>query len=153
MSEFMSADDLLVKFDMLTDKQIISFKNNINKDLIIPKDQVQDKLLQLPIICSKYNRIYTSQQGILKNINTYMTGVKRRRLHYYKYDSDFIVDNATQLLIYVDGDEEMCEVNIIKDRQETLVNFIKLTLNDLSKVSYLIRSYVDLEKLRNGVQY
>ena len=140
----------MCKVVVYTEERFISLQKRVLIDLKLTPDNVQQKILELPIIYTKYKKLYLEQRRLLKNINNDIKRTRAKRYHYYKFDGDFRLDNATEINIFVDGDDELCEINLILDNQDAIVEFLKETVSNITKMSYLIRSYVDLEKLRNG---
>lgn len=141
------------KIEILSDEKFLKLQKQVNKDLKLDRDNVQDKILELPRMYTRYRKLYFDQRKILNNIDREIKKTKKRRYHYYKFGKDFeySLDNNTERMIYVDGDDEMCELYMLYDTQEAIVEYLNDTINQITKMSYLIRSYVDLEKLRNGV--
>ena len=133
------------------DKMFIQLQKRIIKDIELTKDNVQEKILELPILYTKYRKLYFEQRRILKNISNEIKQTKKERYHYYKFSAGFRLDSATEIKLYVDGDDELCTLRLLYDKQDGIVSFLEQTVQDISRMSYLIRSYVDLEKLRNGV--
>jgi len=143
----------MCKVEVYSDSKFLNLQKQVMKDLKLTRDNVQDKILEMPIIYTKYRKLYYDQRKILKNINSDIKKTTKRRYHYYKFGKDFeySLDNNTERMIYVDGDDELCDLHMLYDRQEAIVEFLKDTITQITKMSYLIRSYVDLEKLRNGI--
>ena len=52
--------------------------------------------------------------------------------------------------VNVSGDEEMVELSLMYDEQIDIVEYLKDVISQINKMSYSIRSYIDLEKLKNG---
>jgi len=142
----------MCKIEVYSDEKFLKLQKQVMKDLKLTPDNVQEKILEMAIIYTKYRKLYYDQRRLLKNINSDIKKTKKRRYHYYKFGKDFeySLDNNTERMIYVDGDDEMCDLYMLHDRQEDIVEFLKDTISQITKMSYLIRSYVDLEKLRNG---
>lgn len=143
----------MCKVEVYSDKKFLTLQKQVMKDLKLTRDNVQDKILEMPIIYTRYRKLYYDQRKLLKNINSDIKKTKKNRYHYYKFGKDFeySLDNNTERMIYVDGDDEMCDLYMLHDRQEAIVEFLKDTISQITKMSYLIRSYVDLEKMRNGL--
>lgn len=133
-----------------TDEQFEKIQKRAYLDTKFTPENVQAKILELPKLFTKYKKLYLDQRKILKNINTTIKKTRARKYKYYKFDYDYRLDNASEINTFVDGDDEMCELNIMLDRQEGIVEFLEDTYKMISKYSYILRSYVDLEKLRNG---
>ena len=140
----------MCKIEIYTDEKFIILQKRIKKDLTLTPDNVSSKILELPVIFTQYKKLYIDQRKILKNINIAIRKTRVKRYHFYKFDNDFRLDNATEINMYVDGDDEMCELYVLLDKQESIVDYLKETVSQITKMSYLIRSYVDLEKLRHG---
>ena len=139
--------------EIYSDSKFLSLQKQVMKDLKLTRDNVNDKLLEMAVIYTKYRKLYYDQKTVLKNIDLEIKKTKKKRYHYYKFgeDFEFRLDNATERMIYVDGDEELCDLYLLYDKQESIVDFLKDTMSQINKMSYLIRSYVDLEKMRNGI--
>jgi hypothetical protein len=140
----------MCKIEIYSDDKFITLQKRVILDLKLTQDNVKLKILELPILFTKYKKLYLEQREILKNINIDIKKTRAKKYHHYKFDGDFRLDTATEINIYVDGDNEMCHLNVLLDKQEGIVEFLNDTISQISKMSYLIRSYVDLEKLRNG---
>jgi len=136
---------------VLSDEKFLKLQKQLYSDITITPDNVNEKIIELPKIYAKYQNLYVGQRRILKNINISIQQTKKRLYHKYKFQSDFSLDNATERMLYVEGDDEMCDLYMLKDKQDVIVDYLKENLVEISKMSYLIRSYVDLEKMRNGV--
>lgn len=140
----------MCKIEIYSDEKFIALQKRALVDMKLTQDNVKDKILELPILFTKYKKLYLDQRGILKNINIEIKKTRAKKYHHYKFDGDFRLDTATEINIYVDGNDEMCYLNVLLDKQELIVEFLSDTVSNISKMSYLIRSYVDLEKMRNG---
>ena len=139
--------------EMYSDKEFDDLQKKVYKDLALSSDNVNQKILDLPKLYTKYRKKYFDQRRLLKNINNDIKRTRKKRYHYYKFDNEdrgYIVDTYNERMLYVDGDDEVCDLLYLKDQQEAVVEFLKATISQIDKMSYTIRSYIDLEKLRNG---
>jgi len=141
----------MCKIEIYSDEKFIALQKKVLSDLKMTPDNIQQKILELPILYTKYKKLYLDQRKLLKNIHMDMKKLRAKRFHYYKYDTDYRRDTMSEINLYVDGDEEICTLNVSIDTQEAIVEFLSDTISQITKNSYLIRSYVDLEKLRNGI--
>ena len=135
---------------MYTEKEFTALQKQVHIDLELTADNVQEKILKMPILYTKYRKKYFDQRRLLKNINSDMKRTEKKRYHYYKFDYDHRLDNKAERDIYVSGDEEMVELSLMFDEQTDIVEYLKDVINQINKMSYSIRSYIDLEKLKNG---
>ena len=139
--------------EMLSDKDFSNLQKKVYKDLELTPDNVQQKILDLPKLYTVYRKKYFDQRRLLKNINNDIKRTRKKRYHYYKFDNEdrgYIVDTYNERMLYVDGDDQVCDLMYMLDKQEAVVEFLKSVISQIDKMSYTIRSYVDLEKLRNG---
>lgn len=135
---------------MYTEKEFTALQKQVHIDLELTADNVQEKILKMPILYTKYRKKYFDQRRLLKNINSDMKRTEKKRYHYYKFDYDHRLDNKAERDIYVSGDEEMVELSLMYDEQIDIVEYLKDVISQINKMSYSIRSYIDLEKLKNG---
>ena len=133
-----------------TVEEFTKLQKQVHKDLELTPDNVQEKLLKMPVLYTKYRKKYFDQRRLLKNINSDIKKTKKKLYHYYKFDYDHTLDNNTERVLYVDGDQEMIELSLMYDEQLDIVNYLKDVISQISNMSYNIRSYIDLEKLKNG---
>lgn len=138
-------------FNTYTDEQILILQKKINTDLLLTVDNIKLKILELPIIFNKYKKIFMTQKKLLQEINVAIKKKKKVKYHYYKFNYDFQLNSASEINMYVEGDDELCELYVLYDKQENIVNLLSDTLTQITKMSFLIKSYVDLEKLRVGI--
>jgi len=136
---------------MYTEKEFIELQKQVHKDLELTPDNVQEKLLKMPMLYTKYRKKYFDQRRLLKNINSDIKKTKKKRYHFYKFDYDHTLDNNTERALYVDGDDEMIQISMMYDEQLDIVNYLKDVITQIGNMSYNIRSYIDLQKLKNGV--
>ena len=140
-----------MKIDIIDEKRFSYLQKKVEEDLLLTPDNLQQKILDIPKIYVRYHKLYASQSILLKNIETEIKKTKSELYHKYKFKSDFAIDTMSERMMYVEGDTVMCDLNILYNEQESVVEFLKNTISEISKLSFLIKSYVDLEKLRNGV--
>lgn len=140
----------MANVNVWSDEKFENIQKRAYLDTKFTPDNVQAKILELPQLFTKYKKLYLDQRKILKNINTTIKRTRTQKYKYYKFDYDYRLDNASEINTFVDGDDEMCELHVMLDRQEGIVEFLEDTYKMISKYSYILRSYVDLEKLRNG---
>lgn len=133
-----------------TVEEFTKLQKQVHKDLELTPDNVQEKLLKMPVLYTKYRKKYFDQRRLLKNINSDIKRTKKKRYHYYKFDYDHRLDNNSERELYVSGDEEMIELSLMYDEQLDVVNYLKDVISQITNMSYNIRSYIDLEKLKNG---
>jgi len=136
---------------ILTDEKFLNLQKRVQRDLELTADNVRTKILELPIMYTRYMKLYLDQRKILKEIKNDMLKMRKKRYHHYKFDGDFALGNTTEINLYVDGDDKIWELTIVLDKQEAVVEYCKETVSQISKMSYLIKSYVELEKLRHGI--
>ena len=144
---------MAMKFKVYTDEEFDALQKKVYKDLSLTADNVHQKILDLPKYYTTYRKKYFDQRRLLKNINNDIKRTRKKRYHYYKFDNEdrgYIVDTYNERMLYVDGDDEVCDLMMLHDKQEAIVEFLKSVISQLDKMSYNIRSYIDLEKLRNG---
>ena len=139
--------------EMLTQKEFDDLQKKVHRDLNLTPDNIQAKIIELPKLYTIYRKKYFDQRRLLKNINNDIKRTKKKRYHFYSFsdDCDFTLNTYNEKMLYVDGDDEVCDLFYIHDQQEAVVEYLKDVISQISKMSYTIRSYIDLEKLRNGV--
>ena len=138
------------KFEYYSDEKYENLQKRIALDVRLTQDNVKSKVLELPILYTKYKKLFIDQSTILENMNIELQKVKAKRYHYYKFDGDFRLDSATEINMYVNGDDEVCNYNLMIKKQTRVVESLKGALETITKMSYLIKAHIDLEKLRNG---
>lgn len=137
--------------EIYSEDKVLLLTKRINSDLKLTEDNIKQKILELPILFTKYKKLHLDQEKILNNIVLEIKSTKKRMYHYYKFDGDYRLDTVGEINNYVEGCDEMCALNRLYDDQFKIVKLLESTVTNISKMSYLIRAYVDLEKLRNGV--
>ncbi len=134
-----------------SDAQFDKFEKIVEKDLNVTPVNAAEKSLEMSKIIVKYRKMYFRQKQLLNNINSDIKATKKLRFHYYRYDYDYALDNNTERLLHVDGDDEMRDLCLLGDRQNDIVEHLKNTLTDITNMGFRISNFIALEKLRNGV--
>ena len=141
----------MTDYEIMSDEKFLNLQKKVQRDIKLDADNVRDKILELPILYTQYMKFYLDQRKILKMIKNDILKIRKKRYHHYKFDGDFALANATEINLYVDGDDDMWKITDKCDKQEAIVDYCKDVVSQISKMSYLIKSYVELEKLRHGI--
>lgn len=137
---------------MYTEGQVRTLKKKIDEDFDFTPTNVQNKILELPKLYSKYKALYLKQRKILKNINTAIKTTREKLLKYIKFgDYEYHLERASDIEDAIQAQPEMQELMDAKDDQEAIVEWLKEVYTNTTKMSYQLRNYIELMKLRNGV--
>jgi len=134
-----------------TEEKFKALQKKANDDLTLTPDNIQKKNLDIPVLHSKYLSLYLSQRKILKQIEGDINREKRKKFNQYKFNHDVSLNNITEINLHIDGDEEMIELCRLYHNQEGVVEFLKNTVSQFSKMGFAIKSHIEFEKLRNGI--
>jgi len=140
--------------DMIKDvspEEIKQIRDEIDEAMEITPDNIMEKSIQIPQLCSKFLKHYVYQKRKLNNINTSKARLYSQLYHHYKYDYDYKLDTKKEIEIYVLGDEKHVKMQEDFDKQEDVVEYFKDILSVINKMSFNIGHYVELLKIKNGM--
>lgn len=135
----------------MSEEDFIKLQARTEKDTTIDADNVEEKVLALSKLYTRYNRRFHGQLKILKNINTKKVKLYKKLYHHYKFDGDFRLDTKKEVEVYVYGDDEYGELRLEYDQQTRVVDFLEKTLGNIQRASFTIRDYIELQKFKKGI--
>lgn len=134
----------------LSDEEFEVLRQRVIRDTTVTLENVQSVSMKLPKLYAKYNYRYNSQLKILKNINTDMKKTYKKLYHHYKFNGDFRLDSNKEIELYVNGDDEYCELRLLHDKQTVIVDFLEKTLDNLKQMSYMVNQHIEFSKFKKG---
>ena len=129
-------------------------QDQLENDLTFTEDSIQQKCLGLSRLYQKYLRILTGEKKSLNELEQ-----KRKDLYsklYHKlikegYDGYDVgkVKNAIETYINMNAEYRAVALQIAQD--ENVIKYLEGTLDNLNKVSFSIKNYIDLAKMKAGI--
>lgn len=139
--------------------------NEWAKDSVIDELNIQQELLKIPQLKSKYMRVYSNSSMKVKSLETEYNRVKRIKWQYYSGDLNHSVEELaeygfdqpwpkktlkTEIPIYLDGDKDLTDILARKIVAQEIVDACEEIMKELNNRTYQIRAYIDYKKFLEG---
>ena len=137
----------------MTEENFNSIKLRSQNDLVIDENNVLETSLNLGKTYNNYLRVYSNEYRTLKEMMIELDKKYGELYHKYKYgkDFDYALNNKGEVDIYINSDPTYCEYLKFVKFQEVVVKFLENHLDCLSKMSYSIKNYIELKKIKLGI--
>ena len=137
----------------MTEESFNALRLRSQQDLIIDEDNVLETSLNLGKLYNNYLQVYSKEIRTLKEMNIELDKRYGELYHKYKYgrDFDYSLNNKGEVDVYINNDPHYYDYLKFVRFQETVVKFLELHLECLSKMSFTIKNYIDLKKIKLGV--
>lgn len=133
------------------------------KDSPVNETEPSKELIKVPQLHSKYLRILTHHNLIVKKLAGDYARLKKIKLEYYSGDLNNEEDLARYKLeplhkkilrpdipTYIDSDPDLNNILLKKSIHEEVVSFCQSVLKEINNRSWQLRSYIDWEKFIGG---
>jgi hypothetical protein len=136
---------------VLTVEQFEKLKIQAEKDLTIKDDfAALNKSKDISSIHQRYISLLTQEILTAKHL-----GIKRARLyqklyHQFKFENNFTLDSSKEIEVYINGHEDMIIVETDLALQQTVVRFLEDTCDNLKRLAYTLKTYLDMKKFLAG---
>jgi hypothetical protein len=134
-----------------------------SKDCTIDMTEPSKELGRIPSLHSKYLRIMTHHNLIVKKLTAEYQARRRIKWEYYNGDLNNAEDLEEYKLppmtkkvlradmsIYLDSDKELNSILLKKVLNEEVVEFCKAVLKELNNRTFQVRSIIDWQKFTDG---
>jgi hypothetical protein len=134
----------------MTDIEFARLKAIVEKELIINEDNLSDKSLKIPNLHQKYLDIYTKEMRILKDLSLKKTKKYSDLYHKNKFEGEYKLDYAKEIETYVNGDPDYYKNCQEFNYQDIIVKFLESTLENIQKMNFTIKNYIEWRKFLAG---
>lgn len=133
------------------------------KDSAINKSDVGGESLNIPLLHSKYLKIYVYENSILKRLKSEYKKLYKVKWEYYHGNLDiqelrkrgweqFQLKILKQDIgIYLDGDDELAGAALEIELQQEKVTTLNEIIKSISTRNFVIKNYIDWQKFENGI--
>lgn len=133
------------------------------KDADIDRTELGEESLRIPMLHSKYFRVFSQERIILKKMEADFKTLYKDKFEYY---SGTLSEEALQsygwepnplrilrsdIALYLDGDTELNALNLKIEIQKEKVDFLEAVIKSLANRGFQIKSAIDWEKFKMGV--
>jgi dGTP triphosphohydrolase len=135
---------------MMTQEQFEKFKVhsveifNISDLNIIEKTRLLSKTLQNYIV------IFIDELNELKEFKCQQERLYGQLYKYYKEDYKVELDSKHEYETYIYADEKYCKLCVEVNKQEIIVKFLEETIDNIKKMSYNIKNWLEIKKYLDG---
>ena len=114
------------------------------------KHNLLGKLTELPVLYQTYLRILINEQKELNELKSKQDIIYGQLYQTYKFESQYRWDTKNEIESQINADSTYNSIRSSCMEQESVVNYLSITLDNIKSMSFQIRSYIDYEKFLNG---
>ena len=133
----------LEKFELL--------KQRADKDIKVDLSNIVEKSLKFSSIYHNYSKLYIDELKQLKELSLEKEKIFGELYDKYKFHNDYKLDSKTEIEIYVKSDKQYFEIAQKYYQQESIVKYLEQLIDNINKVGYNIKNYIELEKIKLGI--
>ena len=125
-------------------------KTIVDAELTLTQDNVLQKSLNIPFLYHKYLDIFINET---REYKTLKQKVKKKYSDVYadvKFKGNFQLDSKAEVEVFIAKDDVYMDLKHEADMQETVVQYLELLLDTISKMSFHIKNFVDIAKFKSG---
>jgi recombination/repair/ssDNA binding protein UvsY len=130
-------------------EELNKLKKEIEADLLITDQNCKDKILLAPNFFQKYLSIFIRESQILKILKLDLEKIESEKFKFYLEDYNRSL-NKGEIEYYISMDPIYLEKKREMQTQETICQFLEMTMQNFKSFGFLIRSYVDLRLFLGG---
>ena len=132
-------------------------KLSVDKDLFIDEDNIMDMSYQVINIHRKYFNIFVQEQHVLQNLiaknHDYRAkifiGLKNGSLKVAGLEG-YDISKKVDFEELIGQDKEYFRQLLIINQQKEIVNYFENVLDNINKINYSIKNYIDIKKFKLG---
>lgn len=133
----------------MTFKQLKQLKTIVTEDLKMTTDNASDKSLNVPYLYHKYQDVFIDELQLLK------TRKQDRVLLYNKMyreikDGNKFYDTKNEVETVIFSDDKYDETCRLENESGVIVEYLKGTLENISKISFNVKNFIEYRKFLEG---
>jgi hypothetical protein len=131
-----------------------------DKDSIIDPDNLHLESLKIPLLHSKYFKIYNNLKLLYKKVQFDLNLIKKERYEYYNGKASqeiyveepfpFKVRDKESMSRYLDADKKLNDLRLKTEYYETMLNYIEEILKVIFNRTYQIKNAIEFQKFTAG---
>ena len=138
---------------------LIELQNDVDRDLKIDDTELDLESIRTPQLHNKYLKHYTKYSLQLKKAKDDYKILHRQKWEYYtgKADPSVYAEKPFNLKIlrqdvdkYIDSDEDIIKLKQKSDYLNTVVDFLDITVRQISNRTFTIKNAIDWKKFTSG---
>lgn len=126
-------------------------KRLAEREIAFDATNVYEVSARVPNLYQKYLDIYMNEYKILKKIDIDMDKLYGEKLKHYKHSDNYKWDNKGELDSQIKSDNDYHTKRIEHAKQEHIVKYLEEVLDNIKRLSFSIKNYIDLQKFKHGV--
>lgn len=121
----------------------------------ITEENINDKNMKVSSMYELTLRVYIQEKKLLNQMNIEKEKMYSDLYHYFKFNrefkSDFSLNTKNEVEVFITRDEKYHKYLLSITDQEMQVKYIEEVMDQLKKMTYNIKNYVDLKKIKLGL--
>lgn len=126
-----------------------SLKKQVEEDLLITDENVKDKCLKTPNLFQKYLNHFIKESYLLKQLKLDLQEIEAKKFKHYKEEYNRQL-NKGDIEYYVSLEPEYLSKKKQLIEQESICQYLELTVDNFKSLKYGLKSYIDLRMFLGG---
>ena len=134
--------------------KLIELKSVIEKQLEITEDNILDKTRTTSSLYSRVLQLYFAEFRKLKTLNIELNKIYAKcylDIKKHGYEGVEVGKSKGEIETFINIDNEYCQQLEKVNDSEIIVKYLESTLDNLNKVSFHIKNYIELKKIQMGI--
>ncbi len=128
----------------------IKLLDEIKNDLLIDESNLNKKLYLIPLLHSKYLKMYFEYKLKLNKKQKELNQLYKKKYYFYK-DGDRLLENQKEIQFNILADEDYSNLNLQVQNLSDLVDILDRTIKKVNNLSFDIKNLISYLTYINGV--
>lgn len=137
--------------ESMTPEEFTKLKILIEKDCLLDDSNMLQMSTKYPSLYQKYLNIYLRELDILKTMKTELENLYGVLLKKFKYEDHYKWDTKSEIESQISGDTKYHEKRLLIVKQEYVVEYLEKTLDNIQRISFSIKNWVEIKKFMMGM--
>ena len=120
----------------------------IEDDLTLTQENLEGKLYNIPMLHSKYLRLFLKSKGTLNKLEKQLSELYLQKYNHFKNSKELL--DKKEIQFHILGDEEYAKLNYNVHTAIDLVDILDRTLKKVNNMSFDVRNLIEYLKYMNG---
>lgn len=135
-------------------------KKKVKEELELNPDNIEQQSIKSGTLHQKYLTVYMKELRIYNRLVAEKDRLYGELYHKYKYPSaddgigfQFSLDSKSEIDTYINSNEQYYKKRLDIQNQEIIVKYLEKVLDSINKMSFYIRNYIELMKIKHGLSW
>jgi len=134
----------------MTNEEFKQLKKIASKEVVFTEEDIANQCLIVPRLFQRYLDVYTVELEELKIMIAQKEKKHGKLYKYYKYEDDIKWTTREEINSQIRSNDEYYKILLKCEKQEVIVSFLNETIDNIKKMSFNMKNYIEIKKFLTG---